>query len=439
MTITNLKARSINAAYWTFGSYAVSQGLRFGSNLLLTRLLAPEFFGMMAIVTMFMVGLAMFSDIGIGTNIIQSERSKDQVFLDSAWTLQIIRGLILWIFCIIAAYPMSVFYNEPTLIWLIPVTGLSALISGFNSTSLFIANKNLTFKKISLLEFYSQIISVIITVAIAYFFHSIWALIIGSLFGVVLKTVMSHVWFENTRNKLHWDIEQFKYLMSFGGWIFLSTILSFFIGSSASLILGKFISMSQLGMFTIAVSLSKIVEQIYQQIDAKILLPLLSNIKHLNIFEMRKRIFKIKLAVIGAFLPMLWVLILFGQQIIDLIFDHRYHDAGWILSIYALSSVPMIVSALGPFYLASGNSKLYLNLNLIKGVIYFLAIYVGWYFGGPNGIIIGMALQTFITYIVEVIAQRQYSVWFPKIDIPALIVTLLVLLVSINFTHSLSL
>lgn len=437
MTLTNLKAKSINAAYWTFGSYAISQGIRFGSNLLLTRLLAPEFFGIMALVTMFMVGLGMFSDIGIGTNIIQSERSKDQVFLDTAWTLQIIRGLILWIFCIVAAYPVSIFYNEPTLIWLIPVTGLSALISGFNSTSLFIANKNLIFKKISLLEFYSQIITVIITVVIAYFFHSIWALIIGSLFGALNKTIASHVWFENTRNKLHWDTEQFKYLMSFGGWIFLSTILSFFISSSASLILGKFVNMSQLGMFTIAVSLSKIVEQVYQQIDSKILLPLLANIKHLDIVEMRKRIFKIKLAVIGAFLPLLWLLILFGQQIIDLMFDHRYHDAGWILSIYALSSVPMIVSALGPFYLASGNSKLYLNLNLIKGVIYFLAIYVGWYFGGPNGIIIGMALQTFITYIVEVIAQRQYSVWFPKIDIPALIVTLLVVLVSINFTHSL--
>lgn len=439
MTLTNLKAKSINAAYWTFGSYAISQGIRFGCNLLITRLLAPDFFGIMSIVTMFMIGLAMFSDIGIGTNIIQSERSNDQEFLDSAWTLQIIRGFVLWFFCIIAAYPMSIFYNEPSLIWLIPVTGLSALISSFNSTSLFIANKNLIFKKISLLEFYSQILSVVITVAIAYFFHSIWALVIGTLFGALLKTVASHVWFENTRNKIHWNIEQFKYLIGFGGWIFLSTILSFFIGSTATLILGKFISMSQLGMYSIAVSLSKIVEQVYQQIDSKILLPLLSNIKHLTIVEMRKRIFKIKLAIIGVFLPMLWIFILFGQQIIDIIFDYRYHDAGWILSISALGSVPMIVSALGPFYLATGNSKLYLNLNIIKGVIYFLAIYIGWYLGGANGIIIGIALQNFITYIVEVKAQHQYSVFFPKLDIVALAITLIVVMISINFTHSLTL
>lgn len=437
MTITNLKAKSIKAAYWTFGSYAVSQGIRFGSNLLLTRLLAPEFFGVMSIVTVFMIGLGMFSDIGLGQNIIQSERSKDQVFLDTAWTLQIIRGLVLWVFCVVAAYPLSIFYHEPILVWLIPVTGLSALISGFNSTSLFIANKNLIFKKISLLEFYSQILSVIITVAIAYFFHSIWALVIGSLFGVVLKTIASHVWFEDTRNKLHWDIEQFKYLMSFGGWIFLSTVIGFFINSSSTLILGKLITMADLGMYSLALSLAKIVEQIYNQVDNKILLPILANIKHLDITEMRQRIFKIKLAVIGAFLPPLWILILFGQQIIDLVFDHRYHNAGWILSLYGLSTVPMIISAIGPFYLANGNSKLFMKITLIKGVMYFLAILIGWTLGASNGVIISMALYTYLTYIIEVMIQRQYSVWFPKIDIAALLATLVIVIISIKFTLSL--
>ena len=97
ITRPGLFARALRGSALTAGSYAITQGLRLGSNLILTRLLFPEAFGLMALVSVFLVGLAMFSDIGIGPAISHSKRGDEPGFLDTAWTLQVARGVILWL------------------------------------------------------------------------------------------------------------------------------------------------------------------------------------------------------------------------------------------------------------------------------------------------------------------------------------------------------
>src|SRR5581483_9669453 len=92
---TSLKQRVLNAGIWSFAAFAVSQVIRLGSSLLLTRLLVPEMFGVMAIAQMVMVGLQLFSDVGLKQTIIQSGRGSDPAFLNTAWVVQILRGGVL--------------------------------------------------------------------------------------------------------------------------------------------------------------------------------------------------------------------------------------------------------------------------------------------------------------------------------------------------------
>src|SRR5262245_49230326 len=96
----SLKQRVLNAGLWSLSGYGLSQAIRFGSNLLMTRLLVPEMFGVMAIATLVMVGLAMFSDVGLKPSVIQSKRGNDPAFLNTAWVIQILRGLVLWFFAL---------------------------------------------------------------------------------------------------------------------------------------------------------------------------------------------------------------------------------------------------------------------------------------------------------------------------------------------------
>ena len=103
----SLNARFMRSSVFTLGGYGLGQALRLLSNLLLTRLLFPEAFGMMALVAVIMQGLAMFSDVGVSPAIMRSSRGDDQRFLDTAWTIQVIRGGVLWLFACLIAIPVS--------------------------------------------------------------------------------------------------------------------------------------------------------------------------------------------------------------------------------------------------------------------------------------------------------------------------------------------
>ncbi len=90
--MSSLQKKAIGASVWVIIGYGSSQCLRLISNLILTRLLVPELFGLMALVNTFIIGLNLFSDVGIRPSIIRSERGEDPLFLNTAWTLQVIRG-----------------------------------------------------------------------------------------------------------------------------------------------------------------------------------------------------------------------------------------------------------------------------------------------------------------------------------------------------------
>lgn len=421
-----LKKLSINAASWTFFGYGVSLAFRLLSSLILARLLAPEHFGLIAIVTVFMTALAMFSDVGIGTNIIQSKRGEEEDFLNTAWTIQIIRGFLLWFICLVLAWPMSIFYNQPDLVLLIPVSGLVAIIGGFNSTGIYSNERSVNLKNQTIYDLISQIAAFFLMAAIAFIHASVWVLVAGSLFAALLRMLLSHR-LVPMGNRFCWDQDAVKSLVTFGRWILISTMLGFFINSGSNLILGKFLSMSDLGIFSIGVTLAKVVEQIYYQIISRVLIPVYAKIKHLNNAEIKSRVFKLKLVIMAVFLPPLWILVIFAHEIVALIFDTRYQDAGWILQIFALGFIPTIISGLASFYLAYGDTVFLMRMTLVKALLYFLCVYIGWLINGANGIIYGMAASNSILYFVDAYAQKRHSVWLLKLDILGFVISAIVI------------
>lgn len=170
---TSLNARFMRSSMFTLGGYASGQFLRLASNLILTRLLFPEAFGMMALVSVLMQGLAMFSDVGVGASIMQSKRGDDQKFLDTAWTIQVIRGTLLWAVACLMAIPVANLYGEPLLAWILPCAGVTLFIAGFNPTRLETANRHLMVGRMTGIELGVQAITIVITVLLAWQLHSV--------------------------------------------------------------------------------------------------------------------------------------------------------------------------------------------------------------------------------------------------------------------------
>jgi O-antigen/teichoic acid export membrane protein len=434
---TSLKRKSFEGAFWSLAGYGCSQLVRLASNVILARLLAPEYFGLTSLIMVLMIGLAMFSDIGIGPSIIQSSRGDDPEYLNTAFTIQFLRGCAIWLVCVAIAYPFSIFYHEPQFIWLVPISGLTSIISGLNSTRIFTAYRRISLKRTTLIEFGTQLSTLIVTVTTAYIHPSIWALVFGSLFGNTLKMVASHLLLPGPPNRFLWNPEAARSLARFGRWIFISTILSFASNSAGSMILGKFVTMSTVGIFSIAVTLSKVVDLAYEQISSRVLMPVFASIKTLPLHEMRSRIFRVRLAMMAAFLPPLWIMVIFGKEIVWLLFDHRYQSAGWILQVFAAFSIPTIVNGTAQFYSAKGDSFTTMKISAVSLIAYLLSMYIGWTFFGERGLIVGMAAYSPFVYAFDLYAKHTHSILMPKIDLIGFGSSLVVILLGLQLTGQL--
>ena len=157
---------AVSGAFWTIGGYGSAQALRLLNNLILARLLAPDAFGMMALVAVVMQGVLMTSDIGLTASIVQSKRGEEEPFLRTAWTLQVIRGVALGVVLLVLATPIARIYtNTPTeellLRNVLSTISITAVLAGFCSTSIAIFCKRMIVSSTVLLEIVPQVISIL--------------------------------------------------------------------------------------------------------------------------------------------------------------------------------------------------------------------------------------------------------------------------------------
>ncbi|MDO8885242.1 oligosaccharide flippase family protein, partial [Pseudotabrizicola sp.] len=153
-----LLARVMRSSAWTALGYGASQALRLASNLILTRLLFPEAFGLMALVSVFIVGLTMFSDVGTHPAILQHKRGDDPAFLNTAFSIQVTRGVVLWLASAAIAWPAAVFYGQPDLAMILPVAGFSLLLHGLEPTRVDTAARHLRLGRLTALDLITQVI-----------------------------------------------------------------------------------------------------------------------------------------------------------------------------------------------------------------------------------------------------------------------------------------
>ena len=138
-----LKAKAARSTVLTIVNFGGQNVIRLLSNLILTRILFPEAFGLMALVQVILAGLQLFSDIGLRDSVIQDKRGGEPDFLNTAWVISIIRGFLLWFATILLAAPMAAFYDAPLLAEILPVAGFAVVLQGFSSTRILLADRNL--------------------------------------------------------------------------------------------------------------------------------------------------------------------------------------------------------------------------------------------------------------------------------------------------------
>jgi O-antigen/teichoic acid export membrane protein len=420
-----LKQRAIRGSLWTLSGHASSQLLRLASNLILTRLLFPEAFGLMALVQTFIIGLEMFSDVGIQPSIIQNHRGNDPNFLNTAWTIQIIRGFFLWLGACLMAVPATNFFNEPMLAYLLPVVGIGSAISGFNSTKLATVNRNLDLARLTILELGSQIVGLVVMVIASWLTRSVWGLVIGGLVGSFTKMVFSHLALPGPRNSFHWDRQCFQEIHRFGRGVFLTTMLAFFAGQGDRLLIARFLDVRFLGLYTVAMSLSRVSSEVIGMMGSRVLFPSYAELIRDRPEYLYKALRKTRLLLILLSWACSLFFIVFGKALINLLYDGRYTNAGWILQTLAIGA---LVARVGTTYdnvlLAKGHTMTISGLLATQTVIQISAMFLGNYWAGPHGVVIGIAATGWLMYPFIAICHARQNVWQPELDLPFIAVAI---------------
>lgn len=401
MTLTSLKKQAIRGTIWTIAGYGTSQILRFGSNLILTRLLAPELFGLMSLVTIFIVGLHLFSDVGVSVNVVQNKRGDEPDYLNTAWTIQVIRGAILSVVCLLITWPLAQLYAEPQLLWLIPIIGtLGTLVEAFRSPVMFSLERHMKVGLQTKIDLSVQVISIAAMIAFAWIRPSIWALVFGGAVSTVVKLVWSYL-LPGPRPKFAWDKEAVHEILTMGRWIFLSTALTFVAEQADRLILGKLFSLELLGVYSIALMLSDVPRSITVNLSGKVIFPAISKFSHLPRPELRSKILNNRRLMLLALSVGMAVLVGFGDQVIRLLYDSRYQDAAWMLPILAIGIWPRLICAtIEPVLFSIGAVQYTTFGNLCRFVFTVAAIFLGFHWLGIVGAVIGVALNDLLYYIV---------------------------------------
>ena len=412
-----LMSRIMRSSAFTIMGFGAQQAIRFGSNLILARLLFPEAFGTMALVTVLLIGLTMLSDLGIQPAIQSSKRGDDPAFLNTAWTLNIIRAVVLFLAASALAWPMAWFYQEPILFQLIPVAATSILLLALEPTRAETASRHMALGRVTLMEMSAQVISITVMLILAWITGSIWALVIGNVVAAGARAGLAWVMLPGISNRLRLERASASELVRYGRWIFFSTVAGFIVLQSDKLILGHYLTLEELGLYNIGFFLAGFPLMLGQLLVQRLMIPIYRasppRDSAENFARLRRIRFMLSLFLIGGVAP----LALGGIYIVDFLYDARYATSGAVTTIVSLALLPQM---LGLTYdqvaLASGDSRGFFALNAARAVMLVILLVILVPMMGLPGAPLAMASTALLSYPLQVRLARRHGAWDPLHD-----------------------
>ncbi|MBB6430440.1 oligosaccharide flippase family protein [Algisphaera agarilytica] len=417
-----LKQRAISGGLWTGVSFGGSQALALLSNIILSRLLVPEHFGLMTLVTVIVTGLNMFSDVGIGPSLIQNKR-EDAGFYNTAWTMQVFRGFVLWLVACGLAWPLSLIKEDwAPLAWLLPVAAITCIFNGLRSTAWFTVSRRLDIRLIAVVELTTAVVRIVTMVLVAFYIsRSAWALVAGLLIGSLLTCVLSHRMIPEIKNRIHFERDAFKELIHFGKWLFLSTLITFLAGQVDKFLIGGLISTSMLGLYFIASRLADLGPMFFKKLGVWVGFPALSELYRNEPERFGSQLLKMRMVITLPINALLVCMILTGPALVVLMFNDEYVQAGLLVQIIAIGSLAgMVTTPYGHVYMASGRTKYNMLSVLAQFIIITTATLSGYALFGEIGFFYGIGACQWLKYIADSVLVHRCGHWQWRFDFAVL-------------------
>lgn len=403
---------AFRGSVWTIVGYGGSQVLRLVSMVILARhLLSPQAFGLVALVNVFLSGLALFTDLGIGTDVIQHKRGDEPAFVNTAYLIQAVRGTLLFLIAASLAYPFAHFYKQPQILLLAIIASISVLVQGLASGSVWTRTRHVQLGTITMLRIGAETIGLIVSIVWAIFSPTAWAIVVGRVAAELFFTISSH-FIRDHRVSRTWDSQAAKEILAFGTGMFVSSATYFLAGESERLVIGKFITLAMLGCFSLALSITSAATQGILRLLAQVFFPMIAVSVRKNIGLAASQYRKARLTLLVASAGIGVVCIVFGNVIVAHLLGPKYAMAGWMLQLLGFrASLELFTSLTTQMLFALGTSKYAAAGNIAKLAFLGVGLTVAFTKYGFYAAVWVLALSSFFAYIPLLYGIRKH---FPQ-------------------------
>ncbi len=364
---------------WRFGERCGAQGVAFVVQIVLARLLAPEVYGVIALVTVFTTILNVFVDSGFGNALIQKKDADDLDF-STVFYFNIVICFFLYILMFAVAPWIAKFYNDLSLTPVIRVLSLTLVISGVKNVQQAYVSRTMQFKRFFFATLGGTVGAAVLGIAMAYCGFGVWALVAQQIFNTTVDTII--LWLTvKWRPKLMFSLSRLKGLFSFGWKLLVSSLLDTMYRDLRQLIIGKLYTTADLAQYNRGNQFPNlIVANVNTSIDS-VLLPVMSNVQDCadEVKSMTRRAIKISTYVMA---PLMMGLAFAGEPIVRLVLTDKWLPCVPFMQIFCITYMfyPVHTANLNAIK-AMGRSDLYLKLEVVKKIVGLVVLLSTMWFG----------------------------------------------------------
>lgn len=408
---TGFARRLASGAVVEAAGFGTSQVVRLAGNLVLSRLLFPAAFGMMAMLSVAQFGLWMLTDVGLQQAVVRSERGDEPLFLDTAWSIQVVRAGLLFLATCVLAWPMALLFREPALLQMFPVTGLGILVHGLASIRVLSLRRHVRPLPIVVLELGAQVAGVVLMIVLAWAGLGVWSLVLGTVFMAVVQTAFSYALPGTHRERFRFDPAARREIQEFGRWIFGSSAMTFVAGRGDQLVVGRLLGAAGLGLYNIGVVLAELPDALATKVIGGVVYPLYARAHQENAATFADVYYRSRLFFDAAAHTAAGGLIGIAPWLIRLLYDDRYQGAAVMLEILALrTSLGLLAAPCEVALVAMGLSKYGFHRNLFVAVATMIAMPVGSLVAGNLGVVWGATLARLAGLLAVWPAARERGI-----------------------------
>ena len=386
---------------------AVDRLARLARNMVLARVIAPDQFGLMAVVLAVLAFFEAVTEVGVAQAVIQNKRGVTPEFLNVAWWFGIIRGAVVALVVLALASPIAGFYDMPDLAPLLMVAGLSVVFTGLTSPRIYALQREFRFGATLVAVQGAGLLATLTTVVLGLWWHSVWALLWGAVLEAFLRFVLSFV-AAPFRPSLRWDAQSRHDLFRFTRGMAGLSLMTFLIMQADTVVLAKTVTVEELGIYTMAITLAAFPLAIFSKAVQPLLVPVLVRLQE-DPAALRAMVLRMSRLVWMFGLPMVALMATVSEPLLALVYGRpEFSHAAAAFSVYSLFVVVYMASMVTfSVYLALGQPELQRRFTLVRAVLVLVLLYplaLGW---GGTGAALALLAAMLGAMAVQLVSLRR--------------------------------